>query len=232
MNGGKGSLSVPVGSIKGIGFARPSTPEEIEEIKCKERKMNPMEKIAAGGDTATPATVEVADKIVDGPKTNIDDNDSQGRIEKSGTQDEPATSESDKDGFDSTSTKNAMAPSSDEDGGIMKNVTTGIHTTSDEDGKATQPTAKIEDDKAAKGGFEIIGFAIQYSIDDGKTHQTEDVHEFCDTKQEALDRFTGVHYMCVRNDKIVKGLITKGAPTICHNERQIYEYVNNQWRRS
>ena len=108
------------------------------------------------------------------------------------------------------------------DGELVGNKTTGM------DGAGNGVNSNDLNTDSVKRRYEVTGFAVQYKRDDGISLASIKIRDYYDTIEEAEASVSGFTYT-MKNQ--VKSKITLGAPTICFDERQIKDYVNDEWRR-
>lgn len=138
--------------------------------------------------------------------------------------------ESDKEGFDDTQQQDARYDSEDE-GGVTKPKTTGPMKLPGGDAameggqiKQREPLAD-----ATENAYELSGFHVEMPAGGNMVSQqvTQDFADL-DTAKACIN---GTTYLMPIQGGVKACQITRGAPIICYNERQLLEYVGGQWRK-
>ena len=131
-------------------------------------------------------------------------------------------------GFDNSAAQDARLESPVEGG-----VTNPLHSTG---------PMKFNGDSASEGGlvkpgkspaltseFELSGFHAEVKTSTGMT-SVQITQTFKDVEM-AKASINGDKYLMAANFGFIPCPITRGAPIICNGERQLFEYIDNQWRR-
>lgn len=134
--------------------------------------------------------------------------------------------QSKKKGFDPKSTTNAVhADDEEHDGGVMANK---MAAPQEAEGSQYTPPGANEVENDTKNKYEVSGFNIRYIPKGSKGIASEAVRDYYDTLKEAMERFNKENY--IKPDGNV-AYISIGSPIVCFNDRQVCEYVNEEWRR-
>ncbi len=137
--------------------------------------------------------------------------------------------ESKKAGFDDREVQDARLDREDE-GGVTKPQTTGPMKLPS--GDASQEGGQIKHGHLAdssKDSYEVSGFHVEVPTSGGVVSQ-QITQNFYDL-ETAKASINGDRYLRPEQGGFRACRITRGAPIICYNERQILEYINGRWRR-
>jgi hypothetical protein len=129
-----------------------------------------------------------------------------------------------KPGFDPNTVANVMSRDDGIDGGIM----TGKMNNVVSEGSILKSIGPNTKEISVKNQCEISGFSIQYIPKGTKSIASREVVDYYDDIDDAKKRFNGDSYF-TQDGVIAK--ISRGAPIICVEDRQKFEYVNEEWRR-
>lgn len=151
---------------------------------------------------------------------------------KSKLRDDPSLSplSPEKEEFNPLLTQNALQEG-EREGGIMRVRAPGANVVDDTQklSSSYRPEAENADNE---NRFELSGFTVAYEPVAGAGQVTTQVRNFFDDAGSAKGVVTNGRCMIPVGNKIVSAKIVLGAPIICKNERQLFEYVDGQWRRT
>jgi len=135
--------------------------------------------------------------------------------------------ESHKPGFDDSEAQDARRDSVNE-GGITKPKTTGPMKSNDPALEGGQTGREPLADSTANA-YEVSGFHVEVPTSTGMTSQqiTQDFGNL----ETAKASVNGDMFLLLQKGKLIACKITRGAPIICFNERQILEHINGGWRK-
>ena len=138
--------------------------------------------------------------------------------------------ESDKEGFDDTQQQDARYDA-EKEGGVTKPKTTGPMKLPGGDsameGGQVKQREPLEDSTA--DAYEMSGFHVEIPTGVGMVSQ-QVTQDFSDV-ETAKACVNGDTYLMPIQGGVKACKITRGAPIICFNERQILEYVGGVWRK-
>jgi hypothetical protein len=135
--------------------------------------------------------------------------------------------QSKKKGFNPNSISNAVySVDDDNDGGVIANK---MAIPQDAEGSQFIPPGANTVENDTKDKFEVTGFSIQYQPKGSMGIASENVRDYYDTLIEAMDKFKEDTYLKPDGNL---SRISAGAPVICYNERQVKEFINEEWRKS
>ena len=135
--------------------------------------------------------------------------------------------ESNKPGFDASEVQDARRDDRDE-GGVTRNKTTGPMKSSDPAQEGGLVRKEPLADSTANA-YEVSGFHVEVPFPSGMVSQqiTQDFADL-DTAKASVN---GDKFILQMKDGYKACRITRGAPIICFNERQVLEYINGAWRK-
>lgn len=145
----------------------------------------------------------------------------------------PKLSESTKPEFSPQSAVNALTDSDDE-GGVSKERSSSAsyisaETLQESGGRVKQPNMEAP---SVEDKFEVTGFTVEMETSPGNITSIR-IRDYFDTLDEVMASIEGSRYLMPvkpKGFKVTK--ITLGAPIVCRNERQLYEYVQGKWRKT
>lgn len=141
--------------------------------------------------------------------------------------------EESKSEFDPNALQDALKDSELE-GGVFKMRTTGSSALDNEQPKGAEyykPSRELNSSQA-EGKYEVSGFTVQYEPKSGGGLSSVQVRDYFDDIETAKASVSKAGYLIPLKNGYKIGKITLGCPIICLNERQLFEYVNGQWRRA
>lgn len=210
--------------------------EAVEYSAGNDKKTeDPMEDIAKEEDqgTAVPEDVPVADEPVTEEKKEEPKPLDEQLEETEKFTSNPKLTESDKPGFNPNEEQDARYDNKVE-GGIARPQTTGPQKT---DGDAAKEGMQVKprkppEDKSNK--YEVSGFTVNYEPKPGDGLIGVEICDYFDDIESAQASINGDKYLMPLAEggfKVVT--ISSGAPKISHQERELYEYMNDErsWRR-
>jgi hypothetical protein len=99
-----------------------------------------------------------------------------------------------------------------------------------DDGSQLKPEPNADDDSIS-GKFEVTGFGVTYNSNGGS--HFVNIRDYFNDMETAFASINGSKYlMPLPKGGYTIADITSGAPIICFNERELYNYKNNQWKRT
>jgi len=142
----------------------------------------------------------------------------------------PAMPKSKNPGFDPSSVQDVRS-NNEIEGGIINTKTTEMmkEQVSDPANEGGQIIPDIDID-SVDDKYEIAGFTVEYSINEKtKTVQVRDYFDDIETAQASINKNK---YLMPIKDGYKVAVIISGVPILCYNERQIYSYINEEWKRT
>jgi hypothetical protein len=208
--------------VKGIGTVTPGK-SPMERLAEEEENEGGVEKTE---NLAVPANEPVVIDKYEIGKEVVEE--SEGMVTKTEMKEEELVElkRSHKKGFDPNSTINAVHADGDNEGGVLANR---MAVPQDAEGNQFVAPGSNTEEIETKDKYEITGFSIQYQPHGSKGIASEEVRDFYDTMDEIIKRVKADSYM--KPDGNI-GRISRGAPVICFNDRQIKEYINEEWRKA
>ena len=150
-------------------------------------------------------------------------------VASSGGEEEPILKPSNKPGFDDTAVQDAKSDH-DVEGGLVRPKTTGPMKFSGDAASEGFQITKAPLSDSAKNMYELSGFHVEIQGLSGIT--TAQINQDFKDLETAKMSINGDRYlMPVKTGGFKACKITRGAPIICFEERQILEYVDEKWRR-
>jgi len=145
----------------------------------------------------------------------------------------PRLSESTKPEFSQDSAVHALAETDDE-GGVSRARSSSAsyisaETLQESGGRVRQPNMEAP---SVEDKFEVTGFTVEVETSPGNITSLR-IRDYFDTLEEVMASIEGSRYLMPvkpKGFKVTK--ITLGAPIVCRNERQLYEYVQGKWRKT
>jgi len=143
----------------------------------------------------------------------------------------PIIEKSERPGFDPDGKQDARVDNKIE-GGVVNPRSTGqmkerINDASQEGSQVKTPDIDVD---SIKNKYEVTGFTIEYS--DGDYIKTKDVRDYFDDIETAQASINRDKYLMPTKSGYKVSTIISGAPIICYNERQNYNYINGKWSRT
>jgi len=193
--------------------------DSSETIEMK----NPMEDLVSDGESSVevnPADVEANEKVVAEEGPNVIDS-TEATVEE-------LLPPSDKPGFDESEVQDARIDRNEEGG-----VTNPLRSTGPM--KNTDPAMEgglIKQDHlgdATENAYELSGFHVEVPTGTGAVSQ-QITMDF-DDLETAKACVNGGTFLMPLQGRVKACKITRGAPIICFNERQILEYIDGRWRK-
>ena len=151
----------------------------------------------------------------------------------------PELKESKKTQFNPNEVQSPLV-SEEKEGGIVPSKSTGpTMTQRDPESKSFNPNpeggqikpAPDMDADSLENKFEVTGFTVEYEISKGQM-TTVQIRDYFNDIETAFASVNGLKYLMPMPRSGYKvAIINSGAPTLCYNERQMYIYKNDQWKR-
>lgn len=234
----------------GVEYSAPIGPDEDIEEYAK----TPMDEIAEGisGKVEEPEGPSLADAVaepdqtdnpIDGdvgvitpqpPKTTPTEERMPGpAINPDTAIEQKGLTQSNKPGFDPHDVQDARS-NKGQDGGIARNRTTGNQFRNDDgqqDGGQLRPDRAVGKPDYSEM-YEVTGFTASFEKIAGQGNVNVEIQDHFHDLATAQASVNGEKYLMPMPQigyKIVD--IISGAPTISHQDRILYEYINNKWRR-
>jgi len=194
---------------------------------------NPMEELAENQQEETPIDPDMAVPSDDMKDVPVDPAPAVAAIDEAKIRTDPTPAPSNKTPFNDQERSNALDDREDE-GGVAPyrstgRVASGQTTTLEEESEIIKPKSDMEI-PAEPDKYEVTGFTAQFKYSMGKIGEVEIRDYFNDLESAFLSINRGKYLMPVRSGFRVASII-KGSPTICFNNRLIYEYVEDHWKR-
>ena len=111
-------------------------------------------------------------------------------------------------------------------GKIVGNKTTGI--SGGWNGRSSQNNKSDMNVDSLKGKYELTGFSVQYKEEGSVDIIATEIREYYDAIDDA-EKTVNSDFYIMKNG--IKAEITRGAPIICFNERQLKDYIDETWKR-
>lgn len=219
----------------GVEYSAPLIPDDDEE-----EEKSPMDEIAEGIDNKVEehGELSLADAVAEPDKTDIPVVDEEkmpsAAINPDTAVEHQKLTLSDKPGFDPYDVQDARKDVPQE-GGIARNRTTGNQFRTDDghaEGGQLRPNKTVGKPPDYSKMYEVAGFTASFEKTPGQgAVNVEILDHFIDlaTAQSSVNGEKYLMPMPHIGFKIVD--IVSGAPTISYQDRVLYEYINNKWRR-
>ncbi len=137
--------------------------------------------------------------------------------------------------FDAATAQNAL-DDQEVEGGITPVKTTGpIKSLSDpsSDGMIIKQRSRSDmESDSMKNKYEVTGFRVEWKRDNGSIEVLDIRDYFNDLETAKASVISGKYIMPLNSGGYTMTRICGGAPIVCFNDRQIFEHVNGDWRRS
>lgn len=186
----------------------------------------PMEEIADEDEKSNIAELQNEDIPVETEKTK------SSSIDESKTIKTPILKNSKKPGFNPNEKQDARIDNKIE-GGVARPRTTGpMKSSGDAAEEGTQLKPTLPEPADLKKQFEMTGFTVSYEPKKGEGLISVQIRDYFPDIESAQVSINGDKYLMPLPDggfKVVK--ISSGAPMISWDDRQLYEYINDKWRR-
>jgi len=116
------------------------------------------------------------------------------------------------------------------EGGIMRNKTSGASAFLEQtDNGSYRPQTA---DEAPDGMYEVTGFSVSYEPSPGAGLVSVRVRDFFPDVKTAFLSVNGSNYMLPVKGGYIASSIQLGSPIICKQDRQVYEFMNGEWKRT
>lgn len=144
----------------------------------------------------------------------------------------PPLPKSEKPEFNPEAATHALKDSEEVEGGIStaRSASASLSSAGELGGRViSQPNM---DSASLMDKYEVTGFTVEVSLSPNNMSSIR-VRDHFDTLEEVMASVDGSRYLMPikpKGFKVTK--ITSGAPIVCFNERQMYEYMDGKWRKT